>query len=241
MVRATARVSAAGRFRSPLAVRCVLLRRDSRPSVPFCLGRSLSPVHSLSDCRLMPAAGYRSRETGRFASVGAGSNYWSSSPVSAVVCEGSAFNFTGSDVNPFNTPGRAWGNSVRCVQHLPDSLCKVGFAIENGPFIACAAVSAGRGALFAVTGCREFGLKPAGHARHQPDGCGSPPGEASARPRDRGCERYGSIDSSSLSAPQNDDWYPLRSVNSAPNSMPVISRGSPAGAGFFLWRAGFSL
>ena len=82
----------------------------------------------------MPAAGYRSRETGRFASVGAGSNYWSSSPVSAVVCEGSAFNFTGSDVNPFNTPGRAWGNSVRCVQHLPDSLCKVGFTIENGSF-----------------------------------------------------------------------------------------------------------
>lgn len=165
MVRAMARVSAAGRFRSPLAVRCVLLRRDSRPSVSFCLGRGFSPVHSLSDCYLMPAAGFRSRETGRFANVGAGSNYWSSSPVSAVVGEGSAFNFTGSSVNPFGTPGRAWGNSVRCVQHLPDSLCKVGFACENGPFIACAAVFVGRGGLFAVTGCREFGRKPAGPAR----------------------------------------------------------------------------
>jgi len=59
--------------------------------------------------------------------VGANSNYWSSSPLSSDACQASALNFTSGNVNPFNTPGRAWANSVRCVQHLPAALQNFGF------------------------------------------------------------------------------------------------------------------
>lgn len=66
----------------------------------------------------IPATGFRSRETGALSDVGTAHYCRSSSSYAAGAPESGALRFTDSSVAPFRSPGRAWGSSVRCVQHL---------------------------------------------------------------------------------------------------------------------------
>ncbi|MDE7006008.1 MAG: hypothetical protein K2O82_05750 [Alistipes sp.] len=50
------------------------------------------------------------------ANVGASGDYWSSSSYAAGSVNAADLNFNAGHVNPLNTPSRAYGLSVRCVQ-----------------------------------------------------------------------------------------------------------------------------
>ncbi len=64
------------------------------------------------------ATGYRHRETGALTNVGTEGDVWSSSSRYAGSNNAGNLNFTSSNVNPLNNTNRAYGLSVRCVQHL---------------------------------------------------------------------------------------------------------------------------
>ena len=68
--------------------------------------------------RHTPAAGYRHRESGALTNVGANGDYWSSSSYLAGSANAGNLGFNSSVVNPLNNNNRAYGFSVRCVQHL---------------------------------------------------------------------------------------------------------------------------
>jgi hypothetical protein len=76
------------------------------------------PVIHSSDCWHTPAAGYRHRESGALTNVGANGDYWSSSSYLAGSANAGNLGFNSSVVNPLNNNNRAYGFSVRCVQHL---------------------------------------------------------------------------------------------------------------------------
>ncbi|MDE6374476.1 MAG: fibrobacter succinogenes major paralogous domain-containing protein, partial [Alistipes sp.] len=64
-----------------------------------------------------PASGYRISTTGALTSVGTNGQCWSSSPAAGSVNAG-YLDFNASNVDPFHESRRAYGFSVRCVQHL---------------------------------------------------------------------------------------------------------------------------
>jgi hypothetical protein len=62
-----------------------------------------------------PAAGRRALDSGAFGSTGSNGVYWSSAVSSA---NGYDLDFSSAVVNPTIGSNRAFGFSVRCVQHL---------------------------------------------------------------------------------------------------------------------------
>lgn len=74
--------------------------------------------HSLQRSLRAPAAGFRHAETGILTRVGTDGWYLSASPDTAATgCVG-AFSSSSSRVNPLAVTNRAFGDTVRCVQHL---------------------------------------------------------------------------------------------------------------------------
>ncbi|MDE5906513.1 MAG: hypothetical protein K2G66_02635 [Alistipes sp.] len=65
----------------------------------------------------MFASGYRNFPTGALAAVGTDGDYWSSAPQSGSTNAGN-LGFNSGIVNPLNSNNRAFGFTVRCVQHL---------------------------------------------------------------------------------------------------------------------------
>ncbi|MDE5708016.1 MAG: hypothetical protein K2I32_00970 [Alistipes sp.] len=65
----------------------------------------------------LSASGYRTWTSGALTNVGAQGLCWSSSPQSGSTNAGDV-NFNSTNVNPLNSDNRAYGFTVRCVQHL---------------------------------------------------------------------------------------------------------------------------
>ena len=66
----------------------------------------------------MPAAGFRAAASGALTNVGTSGWYLSSSPEMAGEGRVGAFALYATDVHPLTSTNRAFGDSVRCVQHL---------------------------------------------------------------------------------------------------------------------------
>ncbi len=67
---------------------------------------------------IAPATGVRHRETGAVALVDEHGNCWASSSFAAGNLNAGGLHLKRDAVNPVNNHNRAWGLSVRCVQHL---------------------------------------------------------------------------------------------------------------------------
>ncbi len=68
----------------------------------------------------MPASGYRNWETGRLDLIGAHGNYWASSSFMPGSYYGTGIFLASLYCFPLDGTPRAFGFSVRCVQHLPE-------------------------------------------------------------------------------------------------------------------------
>ncbi|MDE5695611.1 MAG: hypothetical protein K2H77_06575, partial [Alistipes sp.] len=88
-----------------------------------------SVIHS-SDCFDRPAAGFRHCATGALSDVGTSGWYLSSSPCVAGEGRVGAFALYAVSVHPLTVTNRAYGDSVRCVQHLPTA-----FYLFAGPYL----------------------------------------------------------------------------------------------------------
>ena len=64
------------------------------------------------------SSGYRNFASGALTAVGTDGDYWSSSPTAAGNANAGNLGFNSGIVNPLNNNNRAFGFSVRCVQHL---------------------------------------------------------------------------------------------------------------------------
>ncbi len=84
--------------------------------------RKYSFRHSFQRLLHTPAAGYRYRETGALTNVGDNSTMWSSSSYAAGNNNAGDLWCHATNVKPLDNSGRAYGFSVRCVQHLPSCL-----------------------------------------------------------------------------------------------------------------------
>jgi len=80
-----------------------------------------SPPHPFEQLLFTPAAGYRNWETGRLDLVGAHGNYWASSTFMPGSYYGTGIFLATLYCYPLDGTPRAFGFSVRCVQHLPRS------------------------------------------------------------------------------------------------------------------------
>ena len=67
----------------------------------------------------MPASGYRDIPTGALNAVGANGYCWASSPFSATSTNAARLVYDAGRDLPLDGNNRAYGFSVRCVQHLP--------------------------------------------------------------------------------------------------------------------------
>ncbi len=63
-------------------------------------------------------SGYRTYPSGALTAVGTDGDYWSSSPTAAGNANAGNLGFNSGIVNPLNNNNRAFGFTVRCVQHL---------------------------------------------------------------------------------------------------------------------------
>ena len=77
-----------------------------------------SPPHPFEQLLFTPAAGYRNWETGRLDLVGAHGNYWASSTFMPGSYYGTGIFLATLYCYPLDGTPRAFGFSVRCVQHL---------------------------------------------------------------------------------------------------------------------------
>jgi len=83
--------------------------------------RTLRGIHK-SDCYSAPAAGYRNDVTGALGGVGIEGDWWSSSVLTSDHCHGGRLYVIAGTFAPLTGWHRAFGFSVRCVQHLPKLL-----------------------------------------------------------------------------------------------------------------------
>jgi len=97
----------------------VLFVRRGDCNFSFLIVRSFR--HSLERLLRAPAAGYRYVGSGVLTLVGTEGDSWSSSLIAAQNPNASYLAFASADwVNTFRNAGRAFGFSVRCVQHLQE-------------------------------------------------------------------------------------------------------------------------
>jgi len=78
----------------------------------------LCGIHS-SDRFSSPASGYRSNTTGALGGAGTEGTAWASSSYASGSNNAARLFFKADEANPLNNINRAYGFSVRCVQHLP--------------------------------------------------------------------------------------------------------------------------
>ncbi|MCM1151112.1 MAG: fibrobacter succinogenes major paralogous domain-containing protein [Alistipes sp.] len=65
-----------------------------------------------------PASGYRQYGTGALTTVGTQGDFWSSSPADASGANAGGMWFDTGNIKPLGGTERAYGFTVRCVQHL---------------------------------------------------------------------------------------------------------------------------
>ena len=98
--------------------------------IPYRLFIIHFSCHSFQRLLRPPAAGFRHCSTGALTDVGTSGWYLSSSPCVAGEGRVGAFALYAVSVHPLTVTNRAYGDSVRCVQHLPTA-----FYLFAGPYL----------------------------------------------------------------------------------------------------------
>ena len=103
----------------------------------------LCGIHK-SDCYTAPAAGYRSWGTGVLATVGDHGNIWASSSRAAESYQSTGLYLSSENSFPLDAIPRAFGFSVRCVQHLQGEVAFLWQSSQDGfAFYSCLALYRG--------------------------------------------------------------------------------------------------
>ena len=99
----------------------------SLPIIPYSLFIIHFFCHSFQRLLRPPAAGYRANSTGALTEVGDGGWCYSSSSRAAADFGAGYFGFREHEVDPLwrKSGSRAYGLSVRCVQHLPTAFLQI--------------------------------------------------------------------------------------------------------------------